>query len=64
MFTVDNCLPLKKYDKMELTENGTLNRRAPKNERRISMLLSLSLIFDLLIKWPLMLLFGPLALLF
>ena len=64
MFTVDNCLPLNKYDKMELTENGTLNRRAPKNERRITMLLSLSLIFDLLIKWPLMLLFGPLALLF
>ena len=49
---------------MELTENRTLNRRAPKNERRITMLLSLSLIFDLLIKWPLMLLFGPLALLF
>lgn len=28
------------------------------------MLLSLSLIFDLLIKWPLMFLFGPIGLLF
>lgn len=49
------------YNEIDLKSHFTLIKEL-KGDR--TMLLSLSLIFNLLIKWPLMILFGPLGLLF